>query len=360
MQYLKLDLQYFSGEKTEKATPKKRNDARKKGQVAKSQDVGTALILFFVFLLFWFAGEIFGNQMFVIIQHALQEYIYWDITQENVHKMFVEYSTMGVMLVAPIMLVTMIAGLAANYMQVGFMFTTEVLKMDLKKLNPISGFKKIFGIRSIVELFKSILKISFVGTATFAVLWMNFDKVLLLSQMSIAEGVAVIGNLIVQMGLTASLLLLVLSSLDYMYQKFEHEKQLRMSKQDLKDEHKNTEGDPKIKSKIKEKQRQMAMQRMMQEVPQADVVITNPTHFAVALKYDEEKADAPYVVAKGVDYMALKIRQIASNHDIETVENRPLARALYADAEIGQTIPEEFFKTVAEILAYVYRLKKKV
>ncbi|WLR52352.1 flagellar biosynthesis protein FlhB [Bacillus tianshenii] len=360
MSYLKLDLQFFSGEKTEKATPKKRQDARKKGQVAKSQDVGTALILFFVFLLFWFSGDMISGRMYSILNHAFLEYVYWDVTEQNVHRMFVEYSVQAALLVAPIMLIAMVAGVVANYMQVGFLFTTEVLKMDLKKINPISGLKKIFGLRAIVEMLKSILKISLVGVVTFTVLWFQFDQVMLLSQKSIEASVGFIGNLIVQMGLAASLLLLVLSVLDYTYQKFEHEKSLRMSKQDLKDEHKNSEGDPKIKSKIKEKQRQMAMQRMMQEVPQADVVITNPTHYSIAIKYDETKADAPYVVAKGVDYVALKIRQVAENHDVTMVENRPLARALYAQAEIGDVIPEEFFKAVAEVLAYVYRLKQKV
>ncbi|MCY7801442.1 EscU/YscU/HrcU family type III secretion system export apparatus switch protein, partial [Bacillus haynesii] len=162
------------------------------------------------------------------------------------------------------------------------------------------------------------------------------------------------------MGVSAAVALIFLAVLDYLYQKFDYEKNIRMSKQDIKDEYKKTEGDPLIKSKIKQKQKEMAMRRMMQEVPKADVIITNPTHYAVALKYDENKMDAPFILAKGVDLMALKIRQIAKEHDVMTVENRPLARALYDQVEIDQAVPEEFFKAVAEILAYVYKTKQKI
>lgn len=358
--YLRLDLQFFAGEKTEKATPKKRQDARKKGQVAKSQDISTAFILFFAFILLMVLGGSLKDQMLSMIKVTLNEYMLWDLTEANIHKMFVDFTIRALYFVAPIMLMVAIIGVAANFMQFGFLFSAEAIQFKLEKINPITGAKRIFSIRAIVELFKSILKIAVVGTGAFAVLYMHFDEVLTLSQKSVATSLTLIGKVTIQMGLVVSILLIVLAALDFAYQKFEHEKNLRMSKQDIKDEYKTTEGDPKIKSKIKEKQRQMAMQRMMQEIPKADVVITNPTHYAVVLKYDEEKADAPIVVAKGVDYVALKIKQIAKSHDITTIENRPLARGLYAQADIGDVIPEQFFKAVAEILAYVYRLKRKV
>ena len=360
MAYLNLDLQFFSQEKTEKATPKKRQEARKKGQVAKSQDVNTALILFLVFLFFWFSGGFMKEHLLNLMQHSFQEYMLWNVSNENIHQMFVEYTVQAAYVTAPIMLIALIAGVLASYVQVGFLFSTEAIKLQLNKINPISGAKRIFSIRAIVELLKSLLKITLVGMVTFGVLWFQLDQVLLLSQKSIASSLSFIGNLIIQMGLAASILLLLLSIFDYIYQKYEHEKSIKMSKQDIKDEHKKMEGDPQIKSKIKEKQRQMAMQRMMQEVPEADVVITNPTHFAIALKYDEKKADAPYVVAKGADYVALKIKEIAKKNNVITVENKPLARALYANLDIGDLIPEEYFKAVAEILAYVYRLKRKI
>jgi flagellar biosynthetic protein FlhB len=204
------------------------------------------------------------------------------------------------------------------------------------------------------------LKILFVGAITFLILWTNIEEVLKLSYKSVADALIVVGKLTLQMGVTASVALLFLALIDYLYQKYDFEKSIRMSKQDIKDEYKNTEGDPMIKSRIRQRQREMAMSRMMQEVPNADVVITNPTHFAIALKYDENKLDAPFVVAKGADYLAQKIKFIAGENDIMMVENRPLARALYDQSDLGDPIPEEFFKVVAEILAYVYRMKNKL
>ncbi|WP_096189111.1 flagellar biosynthesis protein FlhB [Evansella halocellulosilytica] len=358
--YLSLDLQFFAQEKTEKATPKKRQESRKKGQVAKSTDVNTAFILLFVFLLFWFIGSFAAEQMFGIARFTYEEYLLLDLTEQNVHSMFLNYTYQAVIIVAPIMFIAMVAGIFSNYVQVGFLFAPEAIKMKLSKIDPIKGAKRIFSIRALVEFLKSMLKITLVGIVTFTVIWVFFDEILKLGLYSVGEGVRLIGNLTVIMGLSVAFLLIFLSILDYMYQKYDHEKNIRMSKQDVKDEYKKTEGDPLIKSKIKEKQKQMAMSRMMQEVPKADVVITNPTHYAVALKYDDSKMDAPVVVAKGVDYIALKVINVAKNNHVVTVENRPLARALYAQAEIGDQVPEDLFKAVAEVLAYVYRIQKKL
>ncbi|WP_064093698.1 flagellar biosynthesis protein FlhB [Rossellomorea aquimaris] len=360
MQWLSLDLQYFSGEKTEKATPKKREDARKKGQTAKSQDVNTAIILLAVFLFLTFGASYIGNIVFDLFNHTFQEYMLMELSENTVQVITLDIMKELALLLGPIMLVALLAGLLSNYIQVGVMFTTKPLQPKLEKIDPIKGFKRIFSLRAIVELLKSILKISFVGSITFVILWTNIDKVLSLSFKSVGDSLVTMASLTVQMGIAASLALLFLSLFDYLYQKYDFEKNIRMSKQDLKDEHKNIEGDPLIKSKIKQRQREMAMRRMMQEVPEADVVITNPTHFAIALKYDENKMDAPFVVAKGVDFMAQKIKYIAKENDVVMVENRPLARSLYDSAEIGDAVPEEFFKAVAEILAYVYRIKNKV
>ncbi|MDT9023939.1 MULTISPECIES: flagellar biosynthesis protein FlhB [Rossellomorea] len=360
MKWLSLDLQFFSGEKTEKATPKKRDDARKKGQTAKSQDVNTAIILLAVFLFLTFSASYIGNIVFDLFNQTFQEYMLMELTENTVQVITMDIMKELALLLGPIMLVALLAGLFSNYIQVGVMFTTKPLEPKLEKIDPIKGFKRIFSLRAIVELLKSILKISFVGAITFVILWMNIDQVLSLSFKSVGDSLATMASLTVQMGIAASLALLFLSLFDFLYQKYDFEKNIRMSKQDLKDEHKNIEGDPLIKSKIKQRQREMAMRRMMQEVPEADVVITNPTHFAIALKYDENKMDAPYVVAKGVDYLAQKIKYIANENDVVMVENRPLARSLYDSAEIGDAVPEEFFKAVAEILAYVYRIKNQM
>ncbi|MBU9714537.1 flagellar biosynthesis protein FlhB [Evansella tamaricis] len=358
--YLSLDLQYFSQEKTEKATPKKRKESRDKGQVAKSTDVNTAFILLFVFLSFLFIGPFASEQLLSIMGFSFQEYLLLELTEENVQAMFLEYTYQAVMVVAPIMFIAMIAGIFSNYLQVGFLIAPEAIKMKLEKIDPIKGAKRIFSIRALVEFLKSMLKIILVGIVSFSILWVYIDDILKLSMYSLKDGIRMVGNLTVYMGLGVAILLIFLAVLDYMYQKYDHEKNIRMSKQDVKDEYKKTEGDPLIKSKIKEKQRQMAMSRMMQEVPKADVVITNPTHYAVALKYDNSKMEAPVIIAKGVDYIALKIISIAKHNDVITVENRPLARALYSQGEIGDQVPEELFKAVAEVLAYVYRIQNKV
>ncbi|MBD8068284.1 flagellar biosynthesis protein FlhB [Bacillus sp. PS06] len=357
---VRLDLQYFAGEKTEKATPKKRQDSRKKGQVAKSADVNTAILILVVFLLLLFVGGFMRDKMLLLFKHSFQEYMLLDLTEKRIEQIFLEVSLEAAIILGPVMGIALVAGVAANLMQVGFLFAPESIQMKLNKLDPIQGFKRIYSIRAIVEMLKSILKIGFIGTIAFAVIWYNLNDILRLSQVGIGHSLQTIASVTVQMGLFSAAALLFLSVLDYLYQRYDFEKNIRMSKQDIKDEYKKTEGDPLIKSKIKQRQREMAMQRMMQDVPNADVIITNPTHYAVAIKYDENKADAPYVVAKGVDFMAQKIKELAKEHDIVTVENVPLARALYSQTEIGDIVPEEFFKAIAEILAYVYRLKQKI
>ncbi|WP_099158112.1 flagellar biosynthesis protein FlhB [Virgibacillus ndiopensis] len=357
---LQLDLQFFAGEKTEKATPKKRQDSRKKGQVAKSQDINTAFLLFFTFMVLYIFGGFMKKGMTSLFQTSFTEYIQWDLTENSVHQVFLESTIEIAKIIAPIMVIAIVAGLASNFTQIGFLFTTEPLKLDLKKIDPIQGAKKIFSMRAIVELLKSLLKIVFISAITFFVIWLYKDDMMMLSFKSVENALGFFGKITIIMGISATFALLFIAVIDYTYQRYDFEKSIKMSKQDLKDEHKNMEGDPLIKSKIKEKQRQMAMRRMMSEVPNADVVITNPTHFAIAIKYDDTKASAPYVVAKGVDHLAYRIKEIAKANDVVTVENRPLARGLYDAIEINDIIPEEFYQAVAEILAYVYRLENKV
>ncbi|MED4989875.1 MULTISPECIES: flagellar biosynthesis protein FlhB [Bacillaceae] len=360
MNELRLDLQFFAGEKTEKATPRKRQEVREKGQVAKSADINTAIVMLVVFLVLYFLGTFYKEKLLHFMYQSFEQYARVDLTIDSVHRLSITWLKNMAMLVAPIFFAAVIAACLANFLQVGFLFTTEPLKMKWNRLDPVQGFKRMISLRAIVELLKSLLKISVVGLVTFALLWFQIDHILSLTTKSISTTLSSLASLTAKMGLYASSALLFLAIFDYLYQRFDFEKNIRMSKQDIKDEYKKTEGDPLIKSKIKQKQREMAMRRMMQEVPKADVVITNPTHYAVALKYEDGKMDAPMVVAKGVDYVALKIKQLAKEHDVVTVENRPLAQALYRQTEVGDMIPEEFFKAVAEILAYVYRLKRKV
>lgn len=360
MKLLSIDLQYFAGEKTEKATPKKRQDTRKKGQVAKSQDVNTAFVLLAGFAVLSFFGSYMKNIVTSIFIFSFEDNMLIPLTENSVSVIFLQMIEQAAYLLIPIMIAAMLAGVLSNYLQIGFLFSTEAIQPKLNKLNPISGFKRIFSWRALVEFIKSILKIVLVGVVVFLVIWSRMDEILILSQKSIGAALATLADITVNVGLYSAVVLMFIAIFDYFYQKFDYEKSIRMSKQDIKDEYKNSEGDPLIKSKIKQRQREMAMQRMMQEVPSADVVITNPTHYAIAIKYDEQKMDAPFVVAKGVDFVAQKIKLIAKENDVTTIENRPLARALYDQTEIGQGIPEEFFKAIAEILAFVYKAKGKV
>lgn len=356
---LKLDIQFFAGEKTEKATPKKREDERKKGKVAKSQDINTAILLLFSFIILAAYGSAMKNNMMLLYIDSFTEYIHWELTANTLLLILLEVLLIATKAIAPIMLVALIAGVAANLMQIGFLFTTEPLHFDLKKIDPIKGAKRIFSIRALVELLKSFLKIALIGGVTFTAIWIYKDEMMMLSFKNVDNALAFFGRVTIIMGIAATIVLLFLAIFDYAYQKYDFEKNQRMSKQDIKDEHKNMEGDPLIKSKLKEKQRQVAMQRMMSDVPTADVVITNPTHYSIAVKYDEDKASAPYIVAKGADHIAFKIREVAKAHDITTVENKQLARSLYNITEIGDIIPEQFYQAVAEVLAYVYRLEKR-
>lgn len=355
-----VDLQFFAQEKTEKATPRKKLDARKKGQVAKSMEVPSALVLLLVFTGLLFIGQMMAQQMMAVYKNLLSEYILWEITPGNLELIMNRLVWESTKIVAPVLAISMVAGVFANYIQIGFLFTTEPLKMKLSKLNPIEGAKKILSWRALVEFVKSILKIVLTSAVVFLVLWNGREQLLALSGSNPGMVLQVVAGLTGKLGVFVALLLILIAGLDYIYQRFEHEKNLRMSKQDLKDEYKKTEGDPLIKSKIKERQREMAMRRMMQEVPKADVVITNPTHFAVALKYEADTMSAPVVIAKGQDHIAHKIKEVAEQHEIVTMENKPLARALYHQVEIGREVPEDLFKAVAEVLAYVYKLKRRV
>jgi flagellar biosynthesis protein FlhB len=357
---LHLDLQFFSGEKTEKATPQKRQESKKKGQVAKSAEVPAALILLGGIMLLSFSGGWMLDQILAIYRINFTQYISWELTPKTIRTLFEQMTFSAVKLVAPLMVAAMVLGAVGNYVQVGVMFTAEPLMAKLERINPIQGAKKIFAVRALVELLKSLLKIAVIGTAAFLVLWSKKDELFLLSQKSLSDSLSYLGGLTAQLVTVAAVILLVLAILDYMYQKFEFEKSIRMSKQDMRDEAKKAEGDPLIKSKIREQQRQMSMNRMIQELPKADVLIVNPTHYAVAIKYDAETMEAPVVIAMGKDHLALKIKEKAKEYGITIMENKPLARALYAQVEVGDTVPEDLFLAVAEVLAYIYRLKGKI
>lgn len=356
----RIDIQLFSGEKTEKPTPKKRSDARKEGQVLQSREINTAVVLF---LLFWGLSK-FGNhmlnQLMGLTTTIYKNYLFHEgiFNLEGIRLLFLKIMLTTAIIVMPITAIALFSGLIISYAQVGFLFNPKAIQVKLNKLNPIEGFKRLFSKRSLVELFKSLVKIFIVGYVVYSYVMKEVVHIIKLPDSEINSTVAYLGDLVVRTAFRACGVLIVLSVFDFFYQWREHENNLKMSKQEIKEEFKQAEGDPKIKSKIKEKQRQMAMSRMMSEVPKADVIITNPTHYAVGIKYEKDLYDAPYVLAKGQDLVAQNIKEIAKENDVPIVENKTLARTLYSNVEIGQVIPEELYKSVAEILAYVYGLKE--
>ncbi|WP_353892080.1 flagellar biosynthesis protein FlhB [Proteinivorax hydrogeniformans] len=359
MNNLRFNLQLFSQEKTEKATPKKRKDARKKGQVLKSPEVSSAFILIVAFSTLHFWTPVMFERMIGFMKFSMTEYFNTTFEPIYVYQIIVRMIVEGLIIFAPIGVAIVIIGILVNYLQVGFLLTGEPLKVKLSRLNPIEGAKKIFSKKAIIQLVKSLLKVGFIGSIVYVLLNSFFDEIYLLWEMDFLVGVSKIGSTVTKIALFSGSAMILIAILDYIAQWFEFEKNLKMSKQEIKDEHKQVEGDPQVKGRIKEQQRSMAMNRMMQDVPKADVVITNPTHYAIAIKYDQSTKHAPKVVAKGKDNVAQKIKQIADQEDVVMYEDVKLARALFKSVEIGEQIPYEFYKAVAEVLAFVYRLKGK-
>ena len=352
-----FDLQLFSGEKTEEPTSKRLSEAKEKGQVARSQELSTVFVLIAGF---W-ALKSLGSSAYAELT-GFCAYIFGHLNQgtdtETVMRLFLSIMAVLAKTALPIMLVIMVTGLAVNMFQTGINFTTQTIEFNLDKLNPINGFGRIFSKRSLIELVKSLFKIIVIGFFVYLYLKSEILQMPKLIYLDIGQGLAFIGSVIFDLAFQIIGVILVMAVCDFAYQKWQHIQDLKMTKQEVKEEFKQTEGDPQIKGKIKQKQRQMAMQRMMREVPKADVIVTNPTHFAVALKY-EKGMSAPVVVAKGQDFVAMKIKGVAREAGVTIVENPPLARALFAAVEIGGLVPPELYKSVAGVLAYVYRLKHK-
>ncbi len=354
-----FDLDYFQGEKTEKASPKKREDARKKGQVVQTKEIGAALSLLLVFISIQFFMEFIVKELFSIYHYIMDfsssSTLDFSMADFKIFSRLMLTSILKMSL--PFLLIALVSGLITNYLQVGVLFTGETLKFKLGKLNPLKGFKRLFSMKSMVEMIKSILKATGILILCYNYIMDREEVLLSIMDRSVMTGMLIIWDMLFDIVVRCASFLLVIAIFDYIYKKWENEKELRMSKQEVKDEYKQMEGDPFIKGKIKEKQREMAMSRMMQEVPEADVVITNPTHYAVAIKYDAEKFDAPVVLAKGKDIIAQNIKEVAKDHDVMIVENKPLARALYSAVDIGEEIPAELYEAVADVLAYVYSIR---
>ena len=344
-------------ERTEKPTAKKLSKAREEGQVAKSQEISTAFILFGALGVFLFVGPWMFWALSDFMHGIFQNLGTLHIKGISARAFLFEVLQQVGLIIMPLLLVLMILGVAANLLQVGVLFTLKPFTPKLSKFNPITGMKKFVSLKSLVELFKSLFKVSFIGGISWLVLRGELDAIPSLMEMSVGQILTYMGIVSLKMFFYVGLGMLVLAAIDFSYQRWQHTKDLMMSKQEVKDEARQSEGDPQVKSKIRQAQREMAMMRMMESVPDADVVITNPTTLAIAVKYDAKEMVAPQIVAKGAKLIAEKIKDVARENDVAIVENKPLAQTLFKSTEIGDFIPANLYKAVAEVLAYVYKLR---
>ena len=366
-----LNLQFFAaegpgGEKTEEPTSKKLEDTRKDGKVAKSKELSSGVELISLFLILkFFIGKL-GSTFMNLFSTVYEKFpLYTTFWGGNVVKEDYRYMINGIYMeilkaLLPFFIVGVSVVIIVNLLQFKFKISTKPLQPKFNKLNPISGAKRLFSAEKLMELLKSILKVALISYIVYSTVKDDWVYLFKFYDMPLQQAIELIGNIVINLGLKISLFFLIIAFADFAYQKYKFHKDVKMTKQEVKDEYKNAEGDPQIKGKIRQKMREVSQRRMMQDVARADVVITNPTHFAVAVRYDPDESPAPVVLAKGADHLAMKIKEIAREHQVEIVENKPLARMLYANVEVGAQVPPELYQAVAEVLAMVYKMQGKI
>ena len=349
-------------EKIYPATPHKRNESREKGQVAKSNELATTLALIAVLAFFFVAGYDTWHHLTNIMYGAFSA-IGGQLNAGKTILIFLGLAGVAFKIIVPVLIVAVIVGILGNIFQIGLIFSSQPLMPQLSRINPISGFQRILSMRGLFEAVKSIFKIGLIGYIVYVTIMSNLVDVFSLvdaDKSNIAAlFVSTVGRIGFQVFLRAALALLFLSIFDLLYQRWQHEQDIRMTREEIREEMKRTEGDPEIRRRIRRVQRDLSQARMMKAIPEADAVITNPVHLAVAIKYDYEVMDSPYVVAKGERKIARQIREIAEEHGVPIVENPPLAQALYKNVEVGEAIPMEFYQAIAEVLAYVHELTNR-
>ncbi|ABR30710.1 flagellar biosynthesis protein FlhB [Thermosipho melanesiensis] len=355
----RINIQLFADpDKTEKATPRRRQKAREEGQVPISRELTSGFTFLAAVLGFAFLGRgiILGLESAVAFFAELPSYDTININDLGIYA-FNAFKGLIIDLVIFVGII-MVTGIAVGSLQTKFLFTFKSLKLDFSKINPINGLKRMFSLRSLFELLKSILKLVIVGYVGYLVIKSNWNKMLLAIDKSVKDGSLLIWDITFELLIKCGIALFIVSIADYFFSRYEYEKNIRMTKQEVKEEFKEVEGNPEIKRKQREIMMQYSMHRMMQEVPEATVVITNPTHFAVAIKYEVDEMEVPIVVAKGMDNLAEKIKKVARENNVPILRNPKLARELYFNVDVGDEIPEKFYRAVAEVLAYVYSLKR--
>ena len=343
--------------RTEPATPKRRDKARNEGQVARSIELTNAAIFLAIIVNFLIMSKYVYRHLFDIFRWGFSEGILIKITQENLYSIMLFIMKNMLITILPWLAIILITGLSINIYQVGWKITWKPLKPKLSAINPLKGFGRFFSVQSLLNLVKSVLKIVIVGIVLYYALKDEMDKIIPLMDQPVQNILIYSSKLTYKIFMKVLMILIPFAILDWLYQKYDHEENLKMTKEEVKDERRQAEGDPQVKSKIRSKQFEIIRRRMLQEVPKADVIITNPTHIAVALLYDRATMEAPKVIAKGAGLIAERIKKIAEENDIPIVENKPLARTLFKIVELGEYIPENLYKAVAEVLAYVYKLK---
>ncbi len=347
-------------EKTEQATQQRRDDFRKEGQVAQSREISNILVLMGVVMVFYFMSREFLEALQSVFRSSFTEYLVMAARQGEVGPALTFLSKKAFSIIAPVFAIAMVMGVGSTIGQIGFLTAWEHIAPDIERINPIKGFSRLFAMRNLVEGAKSVFKVIIISTVTYLIIKKEMTFTPQLVQFTVVQIVAYIGHVLFRLLGGTCALLAILAVLDYAFQRWDLEKRMKMTKQEIKEEFKQREGDPLIKSRIKRIQRELAQKRMMDAIPKADVIITNPTHIAVALKYDRELMAAPTLTAKGADLIAEKMKQIAREHNIPIVENKPLARTIFKTMKIGHGIPKSLYHAVAEVLAYVYKIKGKI
>lgn len=350
-----LDLQMFAGEKTEEATDKRKRDAIKEGNIAKSQDAGSAAILLVSFVMLNTFGKTMLEQCAIFMQYTFEYAMVAPLNLEEAMVLITRFILTSIVVILPVLLAIVLAGILINVVQVGFLFRFEPLTPNLDRMNPVSNIQNMFSWKMVAELIKSILKIVIVAYIPYATIKDSMSQFIHYINISPISSFGSMLTICYDMAIKIIMIFVVLAMADWWFQKWRHDEGLKMSKEEIKEEHKQSEGDPHIKQKIREKQRQASQRKQMQEVPKATVVITNPTHIAVAIKYTMGEDTAPKIVAMGAGFIAQKIKEIAKENDVPIVENKPLARAMFKDAEVGQEVPQELWTAVAEILGKIYQ-----
>ena len=346
-------------EKTEEATPRRREESRRKGQVARSAELSSVAILLAGLLALGALSSYMFGRLRNMVSELLTEGVNIELEPLTVLPYLMRWGSEFIGVVWPMVVLLVAAALAINYAQVGVLFTAKPLEPKWNRISPMSGIKRIFSGRGLVELAKGLFKIGVVAYLTYWTVMSETPQMVLFVDMEVGQILDVSGSLILTLGIRIALLLLVMAALDYAFQRWEYEKGLRMTRQEVKEEYKQQEGDPQVRARVRALQRDRSRQRMMDDVGTADVVVTNPTHVAVALRYDPAVSHAPTVVAKGQRLVAQRIKELARQSGVPMVENKPLARALFKSVQIGDQIPDELFKAVAEVLAFVFHLKRR-